>query len=318
MSEAASEVAVEEESSSVEGGSDGSNEVPPPDAEVSSESPPAEEAKKVDLKEDEVKNRFKLVEAAKREQVKTVQLKKEAESLLQKASHIDRQLSARSSQLDAREAKVAKLEKAIADKDIDALKEIGFDYVDLTKDHLRRGTPEYIAEQAMKKADALQKELTEERAQRDSQSKFQAHVQETRQVQENLVRFVDENEKDFPELAEWPADRIAEEGIALRDAFYREHRRMPVYDQVLEHLSAKAKREVAARTARLQKRQGLAPSDSKQGTPGQQAIRPNGAPTLSGKDAATRATPPRELTEAELDEQCLAMLRPVFGGAGKP
>src|SRR5262249_39410107 len=150
------------------------------------------------------------------------------------------------------------------------------------------------------------------------QERAHPQVAETRNVAQTLVRIVDESADEWPDLYAWPPERVAQEGIALRDAYQRKTGRMPTYDTVLSRLQAQAKAEAQAslrRQSAIQQKRGGRASDA--GSAGKAATKgESGAqevPALSGRTANIKATPPREKTEAELDEECLADLRATFG-----
>lgn len=273
---------------------------------------PAEPVKAPTPEELELKGRFKLLEAAKREHLKVAASKREVNRISDVLAQQKQMLDQERAQFAARIERAEKIEKALTSGDLDTLAEFGLNYATATKGYLERGTPEAMAKAAMQRAEALEKQLNEERAQQQRQHLSMQQQRATQQQQQALVQLVDQHEEDYPDLYEWPQERVAAAGIEARDALAQANGQTPTYEQVLELLQRVAKREAESRKARLEQRQSRGTSNTKP-VAGQTANRP-GAPTLSNGAAANKVTPPRQKTEAELDEENLAALRLTFGG----
>lgn len=253
---------------------------------------------------------WKAVEAAKKAQLQVARARTEVAQREQRIVQHEQHLQSRAQQLAQREASVAKLERALQSHDLDSLLELGFDYEKATRRRLEDADPQA-------RLNKLERDIKERDAENERQRVTQAQVQETRTVAERLVTFVEDGAEQYPELYAWTPDRVANEGLEIRDAYARKFRSMPTYAQVLGELQRRAKAEADAATQRrttLEQRQRAkasgAGSAGKAGTEGKSGS-PN-TPALLSATAAIRATPPRQKTEAEIDEECLAELRTAF------
>lgn len=275
-------------------------------------SPPVEETaeqKAAREKDAEVGKRFQLVEQAKREHLKAVKRNAELDARAEQLSRLEEQYRSGLAQMQQQQAYFARLREGIQKGDVEVLKEFGYDYADLTRRQIEADSPAALARQALERQERLEQQIAQERA-----------VNETRQVAQNLVQYVEDAPEEFPELYEWPPERIASEGIAARDYFRRSTGRMPTYDQVLKLLHRRASAEAEerkARAARLaQKREAATTKQSPKAATngnGHQAARPQ-TPTLSNGVASAKGAPARQMTEAEIDEWALAELRRLSGG----
>lgn len=258
----------------------------------------------------QLQQRFKMIEAAKREQLKNAQLQRQIQQQHQQLTYHSQQMKFREEQLSAREAQIAKLERAMQTKDIEALGELGFNYIDFTKHHLEKTTPEYQIKLLQQKLEQQEQQRAEELRRYQQSQQAESQIAEIRTIAQNVVNIVDNIAEEVPELYEWPPERIMQEAVTVRDEIIRRHQRVPTYNEVIEILAADAKREAGIRSERVAKRKTPSSSENKSGN-GQQAGRP-GAPTLTNASTGTRAAPPRQRTEAELDEELKAQLRSVF------
>lgn len=288
-------------------------------AEAEPEGEPKADDKPADAADPEKGKAWKAVEAAKKEQVKVARARQELGREVERVQDFARTLEAREQTIAQREARVSRLESALQSRDLGALVELGFDYDGYTRQWMERQSPDAAAKAALDEARKLREEIAERDRKAEQQALSQAQVQETRRVAQQLVEIVDEEPTECPELFAWAPERIAQEGIALRDQIFRETRRMPTYAVVIERLQAKARAEASVakeREARLRQRSSGQTSDAgsagkvdpKAGSGG-----PN-VPALTSRTAGVRATPPRELTEEELDAELKAEIRATFGG----
>lgn len=277
------------------------------------------EDKPADAKADEQQRTWKAVEAAKKAQVQVAQAKRELAREVERVQDFARTLEAREQGLAQREAHVTKLERALQSRDLEALVELGFDYDGYTRRYLERQSPEGATRAANERIEKLEREIRERDQKVEAEARAARQVQETRQVAQSLVELVEDSPEECPELYAWAPERIAQEGIALRDAFFRKNGRMPTYDHVLGQLQKTARDEARVaneRAAKLRQRSSGQASeagsagkvDSKAGSGGQTV------PALTARTASVRATPPREQSEEELDEELKAEIRRgIFG-----
>lgn len=264
---------------------------------------------------------WKQVAAAKREQVRVAQarqkLEQDAERVRSYEAELEQratQLQSRVQELDTREQRLRPLEEALESRDLHALIALGFDYDAFTRENIDANTPAGVARRALEENRKLRERLDADKKAQEDREKQQAQIAETRHIAQTLVQIVDESAEQLPELYEWTPERIAQEGLELRAAFFRRNRRPPTYEQVVNELSRRAKAEADVRTQRttaLQQRKSANPSGA--GSAGNAVNKgTSGSPTtpaLTGPTANERSSPPRQKTEEEIDAECLADLR---------
>lgn len=262
----------------------------------------------------EAQRAWRQVEAAKKEQVKVARARQALEQDVQRVRAYESQLDTRAADLDARESRLKPLEDALRNHDLQALVDLGFDYDGFTRSRLDANTPEGIARRALEENKKLREQLEADKKAAEERDKAQRQIAEMRHVATTLVQLVEDDPTDYPDLYAWAPEKIAEEGILTRDAFFRANKRMPNYGEVLTILQKRAKGDADVRTQRtsaLQQRKSANPSDA--GSAGKVdakgASGSPGTPALTGRTAAERPSPPREKTEEEIDEECRAMLR---------
>jgi len=277
---------------------------------------PTEEEKAEAAKQAEVNRRWKIVEAAKRQQLEASRVIERAKQREDRAIQYESRLQSKERELAHREQRLSRFEKGIADHDLGVLQEFGYSYEKLTRHQLEANTPEGIAKQAIARAEALERREHE----RQQHQRLQDQIQETRRNADTLVRIVDESAAEFPDLYEWAPERIAHEGIQVRDALYQRDGRMPTYDDVLSILSTRAKQEVATREQRKARLQQT-PAVTQQQVPkvaastnGQTAARPQ-APTIAQASAKPTPKPAHEMSESEWEEWATDQLRQAKRGA---
>lgn len=265
--------------------------------------------------------KMRSIEQAKREQLSMAAQRRQLEGRAREIQTWHQHIEERERELSAKEQRIKEFERAIADGDLEYLEKAGFSYEQATQRYLSRSTPEGKAQAAIERAEKLERELQErERRQAEAQAQ-QRELAEQRTVASKLVALVDDHADEFPELAEWPPERIAAEGLAFRRAFFERFRQNPTFDQALQHLHGAARYEAEHRSKRSAQRTG--PSSSGAVGSGkvapQQAQRATGqtetTPTLGNALSATRATPPQEMTEEEKDAFAIAELRKLSRGA---
>ncbi len=273
-----------------------------------------EDAKTGEEKTEE-RAKWKAVEAAKKEQIKLASARRQLAQRENQVRSYEQHLETRAKDLDAREARVQRLETALQSRDLGTLVDLGFDYEAFTRAELERSTPEGRAKLAMEEAKRLREDIEKKDREREERAKAERQIAETRAVAQNLVAIVDDGAAEFPDLFEWPPERIAQEGIGLRDAYFAQTGRMPTYAMVLNELQRRAKAEadvITQRRTTLQQRRsgntsGAGSAGKADNTKGGSGA--PGTPALTAKTAAERPSPPREKTEAEIDAECLAELR---------
>lgn len=264
--------------------------------------------------EEEKKPGWKAVEIAKREQLKIAEQRRGLEAREQQIVEREQRFNAQIQRLQSFEGQLRQraafyegFERALEDGDIETLQsKYKLNYETLTRHAIENGDP---GVRAQREVERLRKEREEE----TRRATAQAQIQETRAIAHRLVQFVEESAEDFPELAAWTPQRIAREGIDLRDEMMRRGVN-PSYDYVMQELQKAAKAEVE-HAKKIQERLGQRQSAQTSGAGGAGKVDPKGGsgspgtPALSAKQAVERASPPKELTEEEKDELCLSQLR---------
>lgn len=290
-------------------------------AEAPAEGAEAEKPAEATPEEQARATRMRAVEAAKREQLSMSAQRRQLEGKLKEIQNWHSHVEERERALSAREAKLAEFERATKEGDLDYLEKLGFSYEQQTQRYLQRNSPEGRAQLALEKAERLERELSE-RAQRETQAQQQQRIlQETRAVATKLVEIVDAHADEFPELAEWPPERVAQEGLTFKERFTAHYGRPPTFDEAMQALHQVAKAEAEHRAKRSAQRSGSVTSgaigNGKAAT--QQAQRANGqqqtTPSLGNSTSTAKATPPREMTEEEKDAFAIAELRKLNRGA---
>lgn len=301
-----------------------------PEKPEGDEEPVAEEtpeAKEFKAKEAEHSKRYELLEEAKREQLKARKVSRDLErresDITAREQQVQAYLQQREQELTARETHVAKFESVLKNPTFEALQGLGLDYQQWTRGALEAGTPEAIAKQALARADQLARQLEEEREQTKQRAEASKRADVDQHDTRMLVTLVDNNASDYPHLGGYPEETIARMGLARRDAIIARGGKA-TFGQVLTQLEEEVRQFEEARTARLAKRQsgqkseGGAPANGTANTNGsvpQANARTTGKPTLTNQIAATRATPPREMTEEEKDEWAITQLKSLRRGA---
>lgn len=285
------------------------------DGETETSAATADDEKKKDEKPEDKPAGWKAVEIAKKEQLRIARQRGEIsvreEKIAQREQHHESQvqrMNAWATEVQRREHEVVAFQRAISEGDIETLeRKYGLSYEKLTRNALEARDPAARLERVERAA--------QEREQREQQHHVQqAQVAQTRHDAQQLVTITEEYATEFPNLYGWKPERIAYEGIAVRDALMRQGHR-PTYDYVLSILERTAKTERdhdSQRRTALEQRKSGQPRDA--GSAGNAAMKGNSGspattPALTAKTAVVKATPPREKTEAEIDEECLAELR---------
>lgn len=277
-----------------------------------------EEEKPEPEKTPEQQRAWRQVEAAKREQIKVAKAREELKRDVDRVQQYEQRLTAsyqqRTRDLDARESRVKPLEDALQRRDLSSLQALGFDFAAFARESMEANTPEGIAKRALERADKLEKERAEERKQAEERERQQASIRATRQDAQNLVAMVEEQPDACPELYAWAPERVAQEGIAVRDAYARQTGRMPTYEMVLNELAKRARAEASVQQKRqtsLQQKRSASTSDAGsagKADPNRTSVGGN-PPALTNRTATERAPSTRELTEEEKDALNLAELR---------
>lgn len=269
--------------------------------------PETPEQKAAREKDEAIAKRWQLVEKAKAAQLAVAKEKKDLQSREQQLEQRAAQLEARAQTFE-RELQQARNYNALIERvrqspSLEGLAALGFDYRQLTREMVEAGTPEAMARAADARARRLEEQLQSERAQ-------QVQIETNRRDAHMLVRLAEEG-SDYPDLANWPPEIIAEEGIKIRDAVRAQHGRFPNYGFVLHALQQRAKLLEDSKKARAEKRSAGTVSEQTQinGNGTRATKQPAGTPTLTAKGASTHASPPREMTEDEKDAWALEQLR---------
>lgn len=205
--------------------------------------------------------------------------------------------------------------------------------------------PDKVAERATQgvksELDKLREEVEtlrkerEAEAQRAEQAKVEAAIRENEQQFVNLVLEKGDGLPHLQNLTERALVRRAFEAlnetvghddkgkpITRNEAFFAQHDRFPTDDEIaefLEHqLAEEAAETLSARRARLA---NAATKASEAGTMGETRAAPQDSRgqsprTLTARAAATRPTPKKEMTQEEMDEESLKILRAAVRKAG--
>lgn len=289
-------------------------EVAAEEGEAAPKKPETAEAKAEREKQEQIAKRWAIVEKAKKEHLAVAKQRKELESSTLKLEN-ERQQFALERQTHARTVQEAQqvldvIARVRANPTIQGLEALGFNYMSLTTEMVNANTPEAIARAAADETRQLREQL--QRQQRD-----QATASANRADAQRLVTHVEENEELYPDLASYPAERIAADGIAERDEYFQTHKRYPTYEQVIARLQERAKAFEDARKAKAAKRAAGTNSETSPASPngnGHQANRPTGKPSIGNAAVTQRASAPRPMTEEEKDEWALSQLRALSGG----
>lgn len=299
-------------------------EDPAADPPAEGEAPEGEPNAPPPEKTPEQQRAWAQVAAAKKAQVQVAQARAKLEQDAERVRTYEAQLEQRAQQLETQQrqldqvqARVRPLLDALERRDLNALVALGFDYDAFTREQISANTPEAIAKRVLEDNRKLREQLEKDKTEREQREQQQRQVTETREIANKLVEIVDTSADEFPELYQWAPERIAQEGLEIRAAVYRAQRQMPTYGFVLNELQKRAKAEADISTQRrtaLEQRKSAKPSDAGsagKADPSKGASGSPGTPALTGPTANQRLTPPREKTEAEIDEECLAMLRGI-------
>lgn len=261
---------------------------------------------------------WKAVELAKKEQLRLAKQRTAMETrertVVEREQQFEQkvgELRAWHGQLQQQAARLETFERAINEGDLDVLEQrFGLSYESLTRRAVESRDPTGRLER-------LERERREERERNERERLTREQVEQTRHDAQQLVTIAEHYADEFPDLYTWTPDRIAMEGIALRDAEMRAGRQ-PTFDSVLGALQRRAKAE---KDHEAQKRQSLEQrkrgTTSEAGSAGQAATKgtsgsPEQAPALTAKTSSIKATAPRPKTEEEIDEECRAELRRAF------
>lgn len=284
-----------------------------PDGKPKPETPEAKAARE---KDEQIKSRWKIVEAAKKEHLAVAAKRKELEASTKELDR-ERQQFALERQTHAREVQEARsvlqlVAQVRQNPTIAGLKALGFDYMQLTTEMVNAGTPEAIARAAAEETRQLKEQLQRQQQQ-------QTQLQADRHDAKTIVTMIEENEELFPDIVTYPVEQIAARAIQIRDAWRAQTGRFPTYQQVAERLQEEAKALEDGKKSRLAKRAGGTTSEGQgQGTSnrnGPQANGPAGKPSIGNSAVTTRASAPRKPTEEEIDEWALSQLRGLRKGA---
>jgi hypothetical protein len=195
----------------------------------------------------------------------------------------------------------------------DALKALGISYEDWTRKTLEDTGPDALARQALERADRLEAEIKR----RDDETakarqREQAQADEVR-VKKSFEGFVDSNADDFPDAAVLAPKVLHTLAYEASEEYFAEHRTWPSFAALLPRLDQKAKELQAEQTKRsaARTRSSTTPSDGTPNTPSLpgQPAKPPTTRTLTPAIAGTRATPPKSMTDDEVDEWAREELR---------
>lgn len=240
----------------------------------------------------------------------------------------EERIAARERQLDDGLRRIQALEQELAQRKeramkggLEGLKAMGLDYSELSREVLTANTPEALAQQALQRAEALEKQLADERR----RAEHAAEQQQIEASKERFVSFADANADDFPAAAELSPRRLKamadEEAITYR----RQHGHLPSFAALLDRVDKRAKEEQEEgkqRSAKRARPENTQPSDgatSPRDTTGNGHHASKPAPrTLDGAAAVTKASAKRPMSDDEVDEWALQELREAMRADKKP
>lgn len=286
---------------------------PPAGDDIENElAPETEEQKSTREKTDRAAKRVADAEAAdKRAEAERLARRKkreEAEAIErvslreQQANALVRQTKALHDELEAKRAQVAK-------GGFEALKALGIEYGDWTKKALEESGPDALAQRALREAEELKAELRR----RDEQT---AQQRESAQIEDGKKRFeafAESNADDFPSAAILPSRTFRALADEAAVEFINKHGYAPSFELLLPRLDQKAAEYHNELKTKSAKRTPAAttPSDGATTPQAKPGLPANAPPTrtLTPAIAGTRATPPRQMTDEEVDEWARMELR---------
>jgi hypothetical protein len=216
--------------------------------------------------------------------------------------------------MNAELARVKPFQEALERKDLASLQALGFDFATLAREAMEANTPEGIARRTQAELDKIKADQKKRLDDAAEQQRRQQTIEATRRDAQLIVQVVESDPHACPELYAWSPERVADEGIKIRDAFFRRDKRWPNAGMIIAVLEKRARDEAAVqqtRTTALQQQRSANTRDA--GSAGK--ADPNRTsvggkpPALTGSTANERPpSPPRQKTEAEIDAECLAEL----------
>lgn len=258
---------------------------------------------------------------------KALEIQDKANAKMDEAKRVLASVEAREAKIQEREAKLAEREKgdlaigdAIRKDPHSAFGRLGFSPHDLARwcmeeepqreSRLRdeqRSKADTEAEQRIK---ALEAKLEEQENQRAAQIEADSKAR--------FASFIERHADDYPEISLEDGSDLGAVFWDLADQHYKATKQVPTFEMVAQHLERAAAQRRAMREERLKKRSSpLAGASSSES----QTPRQNGQPaspgprspkTLSNAAATERASGPRELSQEELDRECLNELKGVW------
>lgn len=253
--------------------------------------------------------------------IKVAEAAEKKGALERKKRQADRDYRDREERVAAREAQaeeatkranrlIAELEErsvAIRKGGFDALKAIGVDYGEWTKEEMARTSPDALAQQAIAEAREAKAEIKRrDDIDRQRQMREQAETNVRR-----FEEFAETNAEEYPDASLLPTKTFRLFADEAAQEFIDQFGRAPTFESLLPRLDRKAKDFHDEQKKKGEKRsRSTTPSNGStpQAVPGQSASTPANR-TLTPAIAGTRVKPPRQMTEEEIDEWCRNELR---------
>lgn len=318
---ATDEPAPEGEPAAADGDAAGSGELPSEAASpAEGGAPPAEETPEAKDTREREERRQQRIKAAEKAEMRAQRARAEArqarelEHLRAERARLARVVEQRENETRAEAELRGRVERGEAHPD-ELLRRYGTTYQGLTRQMLEANNPEAIARAALARAERLENQLAEQRTQDQQRAMRQQQAAAVQREVHGFGAYLEEQAEAFPHAFELPPsvrDPMME--AVVRD-YARKHGEGPSYEYVAAKVDERAKLLQDEQQQRREQRSRLksTPGSGATTTHRQNAQSPSaaraGTRTLSASDAATRASPPRRMTDEEVDEWALEQLR---------
>lgn len=213
--------------------------------------------------------------------------------------------------LAAEKAELERRREAIKKGGLSGLHELGFDLESMAKEELEKGSPDYLAKQAIARAEAAEKQLQEYIASQQRQQQQQQLQAQRQQETEGLVSYLESAAAQHPHASVMPPEWVVETADAFARAYVARHNDLPSFAQVSAELDRRAEmfqRQYSERAARI--RGATTPGQAAEKLPRPAETRPP-TRTLSAATASARATS-KEMTKEEMDKLHAQMVREML------
>lgn len=214
--------------------------------------------------------------------------------------------------LAAEKAELERRREAIKKGGLSGLHELGFDLESMAKEELEKGSPDYLAKQAMARAEAAEAKLQEFIAAQQRQVQQQQLQAQRQQETSGLVAYLESAAAEHPHASVMPPEWAVETADAFARAYAARHNDLPSFAQVAAELDRRAEmfqRQYSERAARI-RGATTTPGQAAEKLPRPAETRPP-TRTLSAATASARATS-KEMTKEEMDKLHAQMVREML------